>query len=124
MPADDDSHHGPHSVAYLHEIPGARCGPEDNSPKAYTILQDSSHIWEEMSVLARPESMQFGDQGLKADSLNFQPCPTARSQDRCVVQQLDIHGKSWMLTGVFDVCILARQSRLCGLNLYYYYLLT
>jgi pyruvate dehydrogenase phosphatase len=40
--------------------------------------------------------------GWRADAINFQPCLTSRTQDRYIVQQLDIHGLTWTLTGVFD----------------------
>jgi len=98
-----DSEQPPFHLAYLHDIPGSRCDPEDGWPKAYQILPDVRHIWSELTATARPHSVQLDrGQGLKADSLNFQPCPGTRTQDRYVVQQLDIHGRTWTLTGVFD----------------------
>jgi hypothetical protein len=92
------------SLAYLHDIPGSRCGPEDGPwPRSYQVL-DSTDILRELSALAKPQNWTFStyDKWRKVDTLNFQPCPRTRTQDRYVVQQLDIHGKQWTLTGVFD----------------------
>jgi len=93
-----------HNLAYLHDIPGTRVGPEDGPwPRSYQVLDDSE-IWKELSALARPQSWSFRTSGevKRVDSLNFQPCPRTRTQDRYVVKQLDIHGKMWTLTAVFD----------------------
>lgn len=91
-----------HNLAYLQDMPGSRCGPEDGPwPRSYQVLEDVD-IWRELTVLAKPQSVQYGPRGLRADSLNFQPCPGTRTQDRYVIQQLNIHGRMWMLTGVFD----------------------
>ncbi|KAF8647864.1 hypothetical protein AX16_006498 [Volvariella volvacea WC 439] len=38
----------------------------------------------------------------RADSINFQPSPNTKTQDRYVVTQLEVNGKMWTLTGVFD----------------------
>ena len=91
--------------AYPNDIPGSRCGPEDGPwPRAYQVLDDSD-IWRELSTLAKPQSWSFrtatGDTK-KIEGLNFQPCPGTRTQDRYVVKQLDIYGKLWTLTCVFD----------------------
>ena len=43
--------------------------------------------------------------GRKADGLCFQPCATARCQDRYVIEQFAVPGTGqelWTLTGVFD----------------------
>lgn len=54
-------------------------------------------------MLAKPQSVQFDTQhGWRADSVNFQPSPTTRTQDRYVVKQINVHGELWTLTGVFD----------------------
>jgi len=92
-----------HSLAYLHDIPGSRCGPEDGPwPRSYQVLEDQD-VWRELSFLAKPQSVRLNaPRGSRADSLNFQPCPRTRTQDRYVVQQLNIHGRLWTLTGVFD----------------------
>lgn len=88
--------------AYSEQIPGSRCGPEDGPwPRSYQVL-DEADIWNELTVLAKPQTKFFDNGAWKADSINFQPCPRTRTQDRYVVQQLDIHGRMWTLTGVFD----------------------
>jgi pyruvate dehydrogenase phosphatase len=56
-----------------------------------------------LKQLARPHSVTWDyDTGWRADSLNFQPSPNARTQDRYVATQIDIRGRKWTLTGVFD----------------------
>ncbi|KAF9036833.1 phosphatase 2C-like domain-containing protein [Panaeolus papilionaceus] len=89
--------------AYSEDIPGSRCGPEDGPwPRSYQVL-DEQELWRELRILARPQSMQFDAEGkYKADSINFQPSPTTKTQDRYVVTQLEVHGRLWAFTGVFD----------------------
>jgi pyruvate dehydrogenase phosphatase len=89
--------------AYAEDIPGTRCGPDDGPwPRHYELLEEDD-IWRELRHLAKPQSVQFDDiNGWRADSLNFQPSPTTRTQDRYVVKQLKINGRLWSLTGVFD----------------------
>ncbi|KIK71005.1 hypothetical protein GYMLUDRAFT_33110 [Collybiopsis luxurians FD-317 M1] len=91
------------SWAFSEDIPGSRTDPHDGPwPRSYTILQEES-IWRELRLLAKPQSTQFNAQkGWRADSVNFQPSPTTRTQDRYVVKQLEISGQFWSLTGVFD----------------------
>jgi pyruvate dehydrogenase phosphatase len=93
----------PLSLAYDSDIPGTRCGPEDGPwPRSYQVL-DEPDIWREMSAFAKPQSIMLNPiRGWRADAINFQPCLTSRTQDRYIVQQLDIHGLTWTLTGVFD----------------------
>jgi pyruvate dehydrogenase phosphatase len=94
--------------AYDTDIPGTRCGPEDGPwPRQYQIL-NGPEIWREMSAFAKPQTVILGPTR-RADAINFQPCLSSRTQDRYVVQQLDIHGLTWTLTGVFDgpcLCII------------------
>ncbi|KZP16351.1 hypothetical protein FIBSPDRAFT_1047584 [Athelia psychrophila] len=53
--------------------------------------------------LAKPQSVMLDrKRGWRADVVKFQPSPTTRTQDRYVAQQLDFHGHSWTLAGVFD----------------------
>lgn len=86
--------------AYSEDIPGSRCGPEDGPwPRPYQVL-DEDELWRELRILAKPQSSQLGK--YKADSINFQPSPTTKTQDRYVVTQLDVHGRAWTFTGVFD----------------------
>jgi len=44
------------------------------------------------------------EQGIKADGVSIQPCTSAASQDRYVVEQFAVAkgGGMWTLTGVFD----------------------
>jgi pyruvate dehydrogenase phosphatase len=92
-----------HKWAYLEDIPGSRCGPEDGPwPRAYQVLSEKD-LWRELRILAKPQSIQFDPEGrYKADSINFQPSPTTKTQDRYVVTQLEVHGRLWPFTGVFD----------------------
>lgn len=39
---------------------------------------------------------------LRADGVNFQPCKSARTEDRYIVEQIEVSGRLWTLTGVFD----------------------
>lgn len=89
--------------AYSEDIPGSRCGPDDGPwPRAYKVLSEPD-IWRELRVQARPQTIQFdAKHGWRADSINFQPSPSTRTQDRYVLKQLQIHGRLWSLTGVFD----------------------
>ncbi|KZT24007.1 protein serine/threonine phosphatase 2C [Neolentinus lepideus HHB14362 ss-1] len=91
------------NLAYHYDIPGQRCGPEDGPwPRKFQALTEEQ-IEKELALLAKPQTTTLDtQQGWKADSLNFQPCPSYGTQDRYVVQQLDIHGQTWTLTGVFD----------------------
>lgn len=93
----------PTYLAYSSDIPGTRCGPEDGPwPRAYTVLNEPE-LWRELSALAKPQTVILDrKRGWRADAVNFQPSPTTRTQDRYVVQQLDIFGRTWTLTGVFD----------------------
>jgi pyruvate dehydrogenase phosphatase len=94
---------GQPTLAYDSDIPGTRCGPEDGPwPRPYRVLNEPN-LWRELITFARPQSVIFDSvRGRRADAINFQPCLTTRTQDRYVVQQLDIHGRMWTLTGVFD----------------------
>ncbi|KAJ3879927.1 phosphatase 2C-like domain-containing protein [Lentinula edodes] len=90
--------------AYSEDIPGSRCGPDDGPgwPRSYAFLQEEE-IWRELRFLAKPQSTHFDTaKGWRADSVNFQPSPTTKTQDRYVVKQLEINGKLWTLSGVFD----------------------
>ncbi|KAJ7042054.1 phosphatase 2C-like domain-containing protein [Mycena alexandri] len=89
--------------AYPEDLPGSRCTPEDGPwPRAYYLL-DEAEIWEEFQRLADPSSLLCSaENGWRADGINFQPAPQSTTQDRYVLKQLNIHGRLWMLTGVFD----------------------
>ncbi|KIY48191.1 protein serine/threonine phosphatase 2C [Fistulina hepatica ATCC 64428] len=91
----------PLSWAYPQDIPGNRLPPEDTQwPRPYHLLDDKN-IWRELRLLAKPQSKMF-ESGIHVDSVNFQPAPGSRTQDRYVVKQIDVHGRSWTFTGVFD----------------------
>ncbi|KAG6856737.1 hypothetical protein H0H87_001337 [Tephrocybe sp. NHM501043] len=92
-----------YSWAYSEDIPGTRCGPEDGPwPRSYQVLAEPD-LWRELRVLAKPQTTVFDSHnGWGADSINFQPSPTTKTQDRYIVTQLDILGRMWTLTGVFD----------------------
>ncbi|KAF9533622.1 phosphatase 2C-like domain-containing protein [Crepidotus variabilis] len=91
-----------HSWAYSEDIPGSRCGPEDGPwPRPYQVLEEQE-LWRELRVLARPQSRPLSSGKYKADSVNFQPSPTTKTQDRYVVTELNVHGRLWTFTGVFD----------------------
>jgi pyruvate dehydrogenase phosphatase len=92
-----------HGWAYAEDLPGSRCGPEDGPwPRSYQVLEEEE-LWRELRVLARPHSLKLGSEGkYKADSINFQPSSTTKTQDRYVVTQLEVHGRLWTFTGVFD----------------------
>ncbi|KAG6854172.1 hypothetical protein C0991_009824 [Blastosporella zonata] len=94
---------GSNSWAYSEDIPGSRCGPEDGPwPRSYKVLTEPD-LWRELRVLAKPQTTVFDShKGWRADSINFQPSPTTKTQDRYVVTQLNILGSMWTLTGVFD----------------------
>lgn len=93
----------PRGLAYSSDIPGTRCGPEDGPwPRSYQVL-DKANIWRELSAFAKPQSLILDPiRGRRADAINFQPCLNTRTQDRHVMQLLEVHGRTWTLTGVFD----------------------
>lgn len=93
----------PASVAWHDEIPGSICGPEDGPwPRAFTNLT-TSEAWNKLSQTSDPQFLAYGaGEKWRADALNFQPFPGAKSQDRYAMQQLHIGGRIWTLTAVFD----------------------
>ncbi|KAK0229067.1 phosphatase 2C-like domain-containing protein [Armillaria nabsnona] len=86
--------------AYAEDIPGTRCGPDDGPwPRSYQVLNEGE-VWKEMRMLAKPQSVALGKG--RADSVNFQPSLSTRTQDRYVVKKLRVGTRDWSLTGVFD----------------------
>lgn len=86
------------------DIPGSICGPEDGPwPRSFTRLE-TPEAWEKLGQASDPQSMPYGRCGRqwRADAVNFQPFPGTRSQDRYAMQQLDIGGRMWTFTAVFD----------------------
>ncbi|KIL68472.1 hypothetical protein M378DRAFT_71609 [Amanita muscaria Koide BX008] len=96
--------HSSYAYAYPKDIPGSRCDPDEGPwPRPYRVLQEDE-MWREFARLAKPQSAVFNPKQphWRADSVNFQPSPRSRTQDRYIVTQLDIHGCSWTFSGVFD----------------------
>jgi len=100
--------------ASAEDIPGSRCGPEDGPwPRPYQILNEPE-LQHELRRRAKPQTFVLGDGGvslsslereqmsMRVDCVNFQPSFKARTQDRYVVKELEIRGRMWGLTGVFD----------------------
>ncbi|KAG8217172.1 phosphatase 2C-like domain-containing protein [Butyriboletus roseoflavus] len=85
------------------DIPGSICGPEDGPwPRSFTRL-GTSEAWAQLAQASDPQSMSYGHCGRwRADAVNFQPFSRTRSQDRYAMQQLDIGGRTWTFTAVFD----------------------
>ena len=76
---------------------------DDSASGQYQLLP-AVEIDNILVEMARPYTKTLDPQrGLRVDGLSFQPCKTARSQDRYVVEQFSITpGQPWTLTGVFD----------------------
>ncbi|KIJ63334.1 hypothetical protein HYDPIDRAFT_92836 [Hydnomerulius pinastri MD-312] len=93
----------PSSLAWYDEIPGSICGPEDGPwPRTFRNL-GLAETWKKLSLVSDPQSLHYGPGGRwRADSLNFQPFPGGGSQDRYAMQRLNINGRMWTLTAVFD----------------------
>ena len=62
----------PQNLAYLHNIPGSGCGPEDGRP--FRVLEDAD-IWRELSSVARPQTWNFQVSNTlkRVECVNFQP---------------------------------------------------
>lgn len=119
-PPEDSSSSGSYAgYAYAEDIPGTRCGPEDGPwPRSYVVLEEEG-VWNELRTLAKPHSLPLGRDGkYRADSVNFQPSPSTKTQDRYVVTQLEVNGRLWSLTGVFDG---VHERPLNGLKLLTYF---
>lgn len=99
-------------VAYDVEIPGSRVGPDDGPwPRPYHILAEAE-LARELELTAKPLSFPLGSR-YSAHGVNFQPCHVYSTQDRYTVQQLNVHGRVWSFTGVFDgMCPPAHSKRL------------
>lgn len=106
-------------LAQAAEMPGTRCDPEDEIwPCPYTVLPEPE-LTRELFAAAQSEHVVLdARRGWRADCVTFQPCVYARSQDRHVVKRLDVHGRAWTLTAVFDgVYPSVPSSRTCALGL-------
>ncbi|TFY56597.1 hypothetical protein EVG20_g8865 [Dentipellis fragilis] len=95
------STHEPARTAYTQvEVPSGFEGPAAEC--AFVPLSDGE-VQARLRAVSRPENAVFDRaHGRRADSVTFQPCTQYSSQDRYVVQQLDVHGRKWTFTGVFD----------------------
>ncbi|KAF9234505.1 phosphatase 2C-like domain-containing protein [Melanogaster broomeanus] len=91
------------SQASHYDIPGSICSSEDGPwPRPFTSL-GATEAWKKLSHTSDHQSMLYGANGRwRADAVNFQPFPDARSQDRYAMQRLNIGGRMWTFTAVFD----------------------
>ncbi|KAI0317398.1 protein serine/threonine phosphatase 2C [Amylostereum chailletii] len=77
--------------------------PDDSPLKVSFEPLSEADVDARLVALARPSTTVFdASHGRGADAVSFQPCRTYKSQDRYVVKQLDVYGKKWTFTGVFD----------------------
>jgi pyruvate dehydrogenase phosphatase len=83
------------------DIPGSLCSPADDWPRPFRNLSYDA-AWERLAATSNLHSIQFDASGRRADALNFQPCAETPSQDRYAVQQINIQGRIWTLSAVFD----------------------
>ncbi|KAH8830262.1 phosphatase 2C-like domain-containing protein [Flagelloscypha sp. PMI_526] len=89
-----------HHWAFPEDIPGLRVPDEVDWPKRYRSLKGRD-LWEHLRYLAMPQAKNLLN-GQSAHTLNFQPSPDTRTQDRYVVKELNVHGSIWTFSGVFD----------------------
>lgn len=89
--------------AWYDDIPGSICGPEDGPwPRSFTRLR-TPEAWAKLAQASDPQSMSYGASGRwRADAVNFQPFPGTGSQDRYAMQRLNVGGRTWTFTAVFD----------------------
>jgi pyruvate dehydrogenase phosphatase len=85
----------------------------DDSPLRCAFVPLSEHdLTQRLAALAKPERTVFdAARGHLADAVAFQPCARYNSQDRFVVRQIEVHGKKWTFTGVFDGAFLWRREK-------------
>ena len=106
-------------LAYHVEIPGSRVGPDDGPwPRPYRILAETE-LTRELELTAKPLTFPLCSR-YSAHGVNFQPCHLYSTQDRYTVKQLNVHGRVWTFTGVFDgTCPLPpnRSAQLTPLSL-------
>lgn len=91
------------SQVWYDDIPGSICGPEDGPwPRSFTPL-GTSEAWAKLAQTSDPQTMSYGTRGQwSAHAVNFQPFPGTGSQDRYAMQRLNIGGRTWVFTAVFD----------------------
>jgi pyruvate dehydrogenase phosphatase len=92
------------SIPAVSEVQVELAERPDDSPLccAFEPLSETDLV-QRLTALAKPERTVFdATRGRLADAIAFQPCMRYNSQDRYVVRQLDVHGRKWTFTGVFD----------------------
>ncbi|EGN96297.1 hypothetical protein SERLA73DRAFT_94425 [Serpula lacrymans var. lacrymans S7.3] len=98
-----DNGHADPILSYEKGAPGLGCSSQDGRRPHPDPSPKGRDIWQELSSGADPRSMHFGAaHEWRADGVNFQPFSASQSQDRYVIQQIDVNGHQWALTGVFD----------------------
>jgi hypothetical protein len=76
---------------------------ENPLPTESPLVLSETELVRELHALGNAQTTLLDPlRGWRADTVSFQPRLDARSQDRLVVKQLDIHGQPWTLTAVFD----------------------
>lgn len=102
-----------HATAYSKTI--HNCLSNESLTYAPYVSLASSEVSSLLDELAHPYTIPLHSdvrKGLKADGVNFQPCKASRTMDRYVVEQIEVSGRVWTLTGVFDgMCIGMRFSK-------------
>jgi pyruvate dehydrogenase phosphatase len=86
--------------------------PDDSPLRCAFVPLSETDLVRRLTALANPERTVFdATRGHLADAVAFQPCMRYNSQDRYVARQLDVHGRKWAFTGVFDGTLLWRRPR-------------
>ncbi len=87
--------------------------PDDSPLRCAFVPLSETDLTQRLKALAKPERSVFdATRGHLADAVAFQPCTRYDSQDRFTVRQLDVHGKKWTFTGVFDGTLLWRRPNI------------
>ena len=77
--------------------------PDDSPLRCAFEPLSEKDLTQRLTKLAKPERTVFdAARGRLADAIAFQPCLRYSSQDRFVMQQIEVHGQRWTFTGVFD----------------------
>lgn len=84
------------------DIPNSRIESEATWPLRYRILTKEEASTKLLSLANAQSIVPDPAWGLQVDSVSFQPCTSYESQDRYAVRQLDVHGRAWSLTAIFD----------------------
>lgn len=101
---------GTDTVAEVHVEFAER--PDDSPLRCAFEPLSEKDLSQRLTTLAKPERTVFdAARGRLADAIAFQPCLRYSSQDRFVVQQLEVHGQRWTFTGVFDGTFIWRPAR-------------